>query len=65
MTGDEKKLLALFRSLDNRGRSHVLVIAEAESRYAPEAAYLARRGVLDASAYNLPLKDENDEIKGR
>lgn len=65
MTGDEKRLLDLFRSLDSRGKHHVLVIAEAESRYAPESAYTPHSGLLDASAHNLPMEHENDQIEGR
>lgn len=60
MNGEER-LLEIFRALDNRGKAHVLAIAEGELKYAPEAAYFARSGVLNASAGIL----STEEGKGR
>lgn len=57
MTGDEKRLLELFRACDNRGRRHLLVIAEAEAKHGAEGPYSAYNKVLDGEAHNLPLKE--------
>lgn len=64
MSGEEH-LIELYRSLDNRGREHLLAIAEAEHRYAVQGLQKARGAVLNASAYNLTLKGQNDQIEGR
>ncbi len=60
MNGEER-LLELFRAMDNRGRHHLLVIAEAEAKYAREGPYLPRGAILTASAGILSTKEE----KGR
>lgn len=51
----------LVRATDNRGRSHILVIAEAEAKYAREGPYLPRGAILTASAGILSA----EEGKGR
>ena len=48
----EDRLLEIFRALDNRGRSHVLAIAEAELNYASERPCTPRSGVLTESMDN-------------
>ena len=60
MNGEER-LLELFRAMDNRGRHHLLVIAEAEAKYAREGPYLPRGAILTAEAGNLSV----EEGKGR
>ncbi len=65
MSGDEARLLSLFRSTDNRGREHILVIAEAEAKYAAEGLQEADRATLESQTHNLPMKHENDQIEGR
>lgn len=58
MTGDEKRLLELFRACDNRGRQHLLVIAEAEAKHAAEGPCAAYNKTLRGKAYNLPEEEE-------
>lgn len=65
MSGDEVRLLSLFRSTDNRGKEHILVIAEAEAKHAAEGLQKARKSILNASTHNLPIEGQNDEIEGR
>jgi len=65
MSGDELRLLSLFRSLDTRGKEHLLVIAEAEAKHAAEGLQKARNSILNASTHNLPIEGQNDEIEGR
>ena len=60
MNGEER-LLELFRAMDNRGRRHLLLIAEAEAKYAREGPYLPRGAILTAEAGNLSAEEE----KGR
>lgn len=65
MSGDEEKLLSLFRSTDNRGRNHILVIAEAEAKHAAEGLQKAQESIINASTHNLPIERQNDEIERR
>lgn len=60
MNGEER-LLELFRATDDRGRHHLLVIAEAEAKYGREGPYLPRGAILTASAGILSAEEE----KGR
>lgn len=57
MTGDEKKLLELFRACDNRGKSFLLVIAEAEAKHGREGPHLPRCAILTDETHNLPMKE--------
>lgn len=57
MTGDEKKLLTLFRACDNRGKSFLLVIAEAEAKHAQECPHLPRCAILTDATHNSPTKE--------
>ena len=57
MTGDEKKLLTLFRACDNRGKSILLLIAEAEAKHAQEGPHLPRGAILTDETHNLPMKE--------
>ena len=65
MSGDEARLLSLFRSTDNRGKEYILVIAEAEAKYAAEGLQKARKSILNASTHNFTIAGQNDEIEGR
>lgn len=65
MSGDEARLLSLFRSTDNRGKEHILVIAEAEAKHAAEGLQKARKSILNASTHNFTIAGQNDEIEGR
>lgn len=64
MTGDEKKLLELFRACDNRGRRLLLVIAEAEAKHAARGLCAAYNKTLRGNAYNLPEEEEKAENEG-
>lgn len=64
MSGDEERLLSLFRSADNRGKEFILVIAEAEAKHAAEGLYTPHSDVLEAQAGNLPLKGERGKNEG-
>lgn len=64
MTGDEKKLLELFRACDNRGRRLLLVIAEGEAKYGPRGLCAAYNKTLRGKAYNLPEEEEKAENEG-
>lgn len=64
MTGDETRLLELFRACDNRGRSHLLVIAEAEAKHAAEGPCAAYNKTLAGEAYDFTPKEEKDENEG-
>ena len=63
MSGEEH-LIELYRSLDNRGREHLLAIAEAEHRYAVQGLQKARRATLEVQTHNSIIARQNDEIKG-
>lgn len=65
MSGDEERLLSLFRSTDNRGIGHILVIAEAEAKHAAEGLQKARRAILNTATHNFTIAEQNDEIEGR
>ena len=58
MTGDEKKLLELFRACDNRGRRLLLVMAEAEAKHAAGGPCAAYNKTLEAWSHNLALQEE-------
>lgn len=61
MTGDERRLLELFRACDNRGRRLVIVIAEAEAKHAEEGPCAAYNKTLSGSALNCAPKEGEGE----
>lgn len=60
----EARLIELFRGMDNRGREHLLLIAEAEYKHARGGLQLPRGGVLETSAGNLPTERRKRENEG-
>lgn len=57
MTGDEVRILELFRSCDDRGKRLLLVIAEAEAKHAHEGLYSAYNKTLAAPAHNFTIEE--------
>lgn len=64
MTGDEKRLLELFRACDNRWRQHLLVIAEAEAKHAARCLCAAYNKTLAGEAYDFTSKEEKGGNEG-
>lgn len=64
MTGDETRLLELFRACDNRGRLHLLVIAEAEAKHSAEGPCAAYNKTLARPALNCAPKEGEGENEG-
>lgn len=64
MSGDEERLLSLFRSTDNRGRSHILVIAEAEAKHAARCLCASYNKTLAGEAYDFTSKEEKGGNEG-
>ena len=57
MTGDEVRILELFRSCDDRGKRLLLVIAEAEAKHAQEGPYSGYNKTLSAPAHNFTTEE--------
>ena len=57
MTGDEVRILELFRSCDDRGKRFLLVIAEAEAKHAQEGPYSPYYKALTPSGHNFTIEE--------
>ena len=60
----EKRLIEIFRALDNRGKEYMLLIAEAELKHIAEGPQKAHSAILNTSAHNLPLEEEKRQNEG-